>query len=68
MDRARVDEPRVGFLDASLREHGYEVLGSSSPSWVLAAGTTPKLLEDKAVEALPGFQAACSAVLARRAR
>lgn len=67
MDRARVAEPRVGFLEAWLREHGSEPLGSSSTSWVIAVGTDPKILEDQAVQALPGFQTACSAVLAREA-
>jgi hypothetical protein len=67
MDQARVPEPRVGFVEAWLREHGYRPLGSSSLSWVIAVGTEPEILEDDAVQALSGFQHACSAVLARRA-
>lgn len=65
MDRAGVTEPRAGFLESWLREHGYEPLGSSSVSWVLAVGADPEILEDKSVQALPGFRDACAVVLGR---
>jgi hypothetical protein len=63
MDQAHVPEPTEGFIVSWLEEHGWHQLGSSPPGCVLAVTTDEAVLQDPAVEALPGFQKACVDVL-----
>jgi hypothetical protein len=65
MDQARVPEPTEGFIVSWLEEHGWHQVGSSPPGWILAVTTDQAVLQDPAVEALPGFQNACVDVLKR---